>query len=337
MRKIWLILLLVVATTHAAPGRCNEVLERQAIKAEVASALGSRNFARLEAMSNDYRDNGSRTSSGLWKLTLFYKGIADSFNAPATDEDAWRLADDTVQAWIRSYPSSPSAHLARVEMYVGRGWAYRGTSYSTGVSDDAWKPFRQQIALARSELEKIKPIASSDPYWYQSMANIANLQAWDEPRFDEIVEEGLKRYPRFYEIYFRAIEYYLPKWHGDAGSIERFARTAVALSKAEEGHGLYARIYWFAFQSQYRNRLFRDSMVDWPTMKLGIDDVMRSYPDDWNTNNFAYFACLAEDKPKTAELLARIKGPPMQGVWGDQGYRMCAEWSGVASSAGEKP
>lgn len=43
-------------------------------------------------------------------------------------------------------------------------------------------------------------------------------------------------------------------------------------------------------------------------METGFDDVVRAYPDYWNLNNYAKFACLADDKPKTKELTTRISG-----------------------------
>jgi hypothetical protein len=50
-------------------------------------------------------------------------------------------------------------------------------------------------------------------------------------------------------------------------------------------------------------------------MKKGIDDVLKRYPDQWNINNFALFACLAKDKKMAKELLDLIKEPPMLQVW----------------------
>jgi hypothetical protein len=60
-------------------------------------------------------------------------------------------------------------------------------------------------------------------------------------------------------------------------------------------------------------------------MKKGIDDVLARYPDAWNLNNFARFACLRGDKEKTAELIRRIGPEPMMQVWqARRNYERCS-------------
>src|SRR5262249_6348876 len=110
--------------------------------------------------------------------------------------------------------------------------------------------------------------------------------------------------------------------------VEDFAREALEKTKAEEGFGMYARIYWYVYQVEYHETLFSNSMVDWPTMKKGMDDVLAKYPDPWYLNNFALLACLAKDKVKTAELLGRIDDDPLDEVWGMPSFfEPCKGWA----------
>lgn len=111
------------------------------------------------------------------------------------------------------------------------------------------------------------------------------------------------------------MEYNAPKWGGSAQAIEDFARAAVGRTRKTEGEGMYARIYWYAAQSQYHDQLFSQSKVDWPTMKRGIHDVLARYPDAWNLNNFARFACLAGDRAEAQALAARVGDIPDADVW----------------------
>ena len=133
--------------------------------------------------------------------------------------------------------------------------------------------------------------------------------------FERIIDEGLKKEPLYYQLYFTALEYFAPKWYGSERDIEEFANSAVARTKEQEGLGMYARIYWAASQTQYGEKLFTGSNVVWEKMKRGIDDVLKRYPDQWNINNFALFACLANDRQKAGELFKLIKEPPILDVW----------------------
>ena len=161
------------------------------------------------------------------------------------------------------------------------------------------------------------------------MAMVARQQSWPEAEFSKLINEGLERYPSFYQIYFSAIDYFSPKWGGNALSIERFAMDAVKRTQSTEGFGIYARVYWYASQTQYSEKLFSDSQVNWVTMKNGIDDVLKKFPDEWNIQNFAKFSCVAGDKAKTAELIQRSKAPPLLNAWSESVsyYQQCKNWA----------
>jgi hypothetical protein len=160
------------------------------------------------------------------------------------------------------------------------------------------------------------------------MASIATGLGMNKSEFQKLIDEGLKREPLYYQLYFTAINYFTPKWHGSAKEIEEFANSAVGRTKEQEGLGMYTRIYWAASQDQYGQRLFIDSNVVWEKMKKGMDDVLKRYPDQWNINNFALFACLAKDREKARELFNLIKEPPIVKVWkSEPNYLRCKSWA----------
>ena len=306
----------------------NELAERAAIRGGVVTLFGGERFSELEALSARYRASKSRTSSGIWHLTLFYIGVGLAFDAKHEEQELWLKAERSAKKWVADYPDSATAHLAYATMLINHGWSFRGQGYANTVEPQNWKPFHDYLQQARVYLEKHKNVASSDPHWYELMAVIARAQGWPESEFSKVISEGLKREPLFYQIYFAAIDYYAPKWGGNAAAIEKFARKALKKTRAAEGFGMYARIYWYASQTQYDSRLFSQSLVDWPTMKKGIDDVLKKYPDSWNINNFAKFACLSKDKEKTAELIARIGKYPSPAVWRSGSlYQRCRDWA----------
>jgi hypothetical protein len=123
----------------------------------------------------------------------------------------------------------------------------------------------------RAHLEAHKPSAAMDPQWYRVMNWVAKSQGWDFIEFADLLDEALAREPLYYDTYFSALEYLLPKWHGSAFEIEAFARDATDRTSAQEGHGMYARIYWYASQFQYGSDLFSDTLVEWPHMRKGVD------------------------------------------------------------------
>jgi hypothetical protein len=171
-------------------------------------------------------------------------------------------------------------------------------------------------------------IGISDPRWNNMIVEIANLQEISPTEYAALVIVALDRHPDYYPTYFEIMTHYEPKWGGSAAAIEKFARESVARSRANEGEGMYARIYWYAAQSLYDNDLFRSSSVDWLEMKKGIDDVLKAFPDQWNINNFAKFACIAKDKEKTRELIGQMSSDTILDAWGDYAiFENCKTWA----------
>jgi hypothetical protein len=310
------VLLTFIAVLPAMRGASADELEdRRTIADETVTLLKSEDFAKLEELADIYRRTQSRTSSGLWKLTLFYSGLSMGCHDEKPDSPAWVTIEQRMGKWVQQYPDSPTSHLAYAKMLINHAWSYRGCGYADEVKEENWKPFYDYVGQARSYLEAHKAVAAKDPRWYELMADVALAQGWSDRQFSGMIEEGLEKSPGFYELYFSAIDFYTPKWGSSSRKIEKFARQSVERAREAEGEGLYARIYWYASQTQYDERLFWESRVDWPEMKKGIDDVLAHYPDQWNINNFARFACMAQDQAKTKELMDRIEGEPLWEAW----------------------
>lgn len=311
-----------------------ELEQRHSISMATKKSFLAEDFAQLEKVSALYRTTKNRTSSGLWLLTLFYGGInaaiAEVEKQAHNDADVdapYRLLEAKTKRWAEQFPDLPTAHVTHSMVLIRHGWAYRGEGYASTVKPESWEPFFRYVAMAREHLEKYKAVAAIDPRWYEIMLLVAKAENWERDEFDRLLDEALGQEPLFYQTYFSALEYLLPKWHGSLAEIEAFAQDAVKRTLNQEGRGMYARIYWYASQTQFENDIFKDSFAVWPSMKAGFDDVVSDYPDAWNYNNYAKFACLAGDLPKTRELLKRIKSSIVPTAWNPPAFiDYCKKW-----------
>lgn len=311
MRSFITVLCLIsLCALHPHARAASELEQRRAIDIDARSAFARSDFQELNQKTHFYRINKNRSASGLWLLTLYYAGLDQAVRAEVLSngdpDHAFANLEKKTAQWARSFPDSPAAHMVHARVLINHAWAYRGGGLAADVVPKNWAPFHAYIAQARRYLEMHKKVASVDPSWYEVMLMIATAQQWKQPEFERLLTEALDREPEFYQTYFRALLYLLPKWHGSIAAIERFARDAAKRTAATDGRGMYARIYWFASQAEFENNLFEDSLIDWPRMRDGFDDVIKRYPDAWNLNNYAKFACLARDRPKARELMQRI-------------------------------
>jgi hypothetical protein len=222
-------------------------------------------------------------------------------------------------AWRGTSPTPATARLARAQAHLARAWSYRGTCYAQCVDEAAWAPFRAHVEMARQALEEDKAIAASDPFWYQMMADIATAQQWDTARFADFEAQALERGTGNYDTFFGLAQRHQPKWGGSAAEVEDYVRRVVEHTRATEGEGMYARLYWSMLGSESAERY----AIDWTRMQRGIDDVLARYPDPWNLNHFAAIACRSGHMEIAAPLLARLD-PVVPDAWQSRDeYQAC--------------
>jgi hypothetical protein len=314
MKNIFLYLIAMMISNLAYSG---ELEIRKEIQQDAKNLLLKKEYSMLNKKGSNYLKDQSRTSSGLWKLTIFYSALntlmnnSIGYSKDATLFKTWALE------WIAADQDASFPHIYYANILISEAWSIRGGGWASEVKKESWKPFHEKLEEARLYLVEHERFKEVDPQWYETMLTLANAQSWDHLKFYQLLNEALEKYPQFYELYFRGINYLQPRWHGSVDEIEKFVTAMTRKTEKHEGNGMYARIYWYASQTEFGFDLFTKSDVRWNQMKLGIDDVLKKYPDQWNINNFALFACLAKDAAKTKSLLNMIEGEPMKEVWSD--------------------
>ncbi len=319
---------MLASRANAAP----ELEHRRQVDMAAQAAVASSDFAALDKLANEFRTTKVRTESGLWMLTLLDVGIRRGLLAEqgASEEPdvAFAAIERKTAKWTRLYPASPSGHIAHANILLKHAWAYRSRGHGGHEDPKDLAAFHAYVSKARAHLERHRKVASVDPRWFQTMINVANAQNWERAKFEHLLADAIDQEPLFYETYFSALEFLLPKCHGDIDQIEKFAQNAATRTRATEGRGMYARIYWYASQARFNTRLFEDSKVNWPRLRDGFDDVVARYPDSWNLSNYAKFACLAGDKAKAQALFQRMGDNVANQAWGSARDRdECESWA----------
>lgn len=327
--KSKLILAVCSLVLFSAPARAGELEERQQIRRVAAEMFMAGQYAEIDRQIADYLETAARTPSGKWKHTVLFNGVSWVIGQATKKEEKLAAVEEQFLDWAERNPDSTMAHVGYATALTAHAWFYRGDGPASTVREQDWGYFREYLEKARAYLMDHAEIAATDPHWYTEMLVIARGQGWSDDDYMNLVSEGLETHPYFYRIYFNALPNLLPKWGGSLEAIDDFARAAVEYTKDEEGQGMYARIYWSVSGIEFGNGLFTRSKVDWPKMSAGIDDVLARFPDQWNINNFAHFACLANDREKTHSLISRIEGPPIHSVWKSvkPTFEDCRDWA----------
>ena len=304
--KTWSLLLALIlcATSACAAEGTQERID--AIQATVRTAFVAKRFAAIDDLAGQMRQQRSRLADGRWELPFVTGALL--WNLPPRDKAAWQARLTQVDAWIASAPRDSTPYLVKATLLVGYAWDARGGGWAHTVDENEWRLFKERLMAAQQVLESSSAISKTSPVWYETMQGIALGLSWAEPAYTSLFDEAVQREPSYYAYYFEAAQYFLPRWQGRPGDLARFVDAAVNRTQAKEGQTLYARIYWsllWAFEKQ----TFAPGRATWPRMRQGFQDILRSYPDNWNANAFAFYACMAEDWPTYAQAASLVTHP----------------------------
>jgi ankyrin repeat protein len=313
-REAMTTLLLELGADPALHRRCNdangrsvrgaEMDARDVVTSETTRYLKAGDYRSLEELYLKVKDGQPRTPSGIWTLAVFYHALSAYGHLEQAD------------AWIKAYPTSVAARILQASLYQRRAQSdcRCNGSKESAAATQALKILAETKAMAAQ---------AKDPEWYRAMietlpysSSFADLPA--------TLNEGAAAYPAYHEMYFSAAWYSHPNWHGSFDRVETIARTAARSSATPEARALYARIYWYLNQARYDGELFKQSRADWPTMRASFNEIVAAYPDAYNFNAFAYFACLAHDDKTARGVMQRAGDQLVLGAWGKGGAQLFA-------------
>ena len=321
---------LVIAQEAYSP--TDEINVRHGIQVEARLLFEQGKFAALNGMA---RQLGQElTPSGTPKLQYLYAGLMDyaDYQTPSLTDvpnvKRWQMLFDRVAGWVKRAPS-PAAYIALAKFHHHFAWAWRGDGMANTVSDNAWAPYHQQLKIEHDILMAHKAEAASDPEWYYTMENLALEQNWSASESQKLYSEALARYPYYDRLYFAIANGLQPKWGGSWQAVEKFADESARATKSRMGDMLYTRIYEQTLDC--RCEAFGDTKVNWPRMRGGFQQMVKHFPEPWNANRFADFACQAEDRETAQAVLAKLPAvvtPAWDG--GEGAYRQCKAWAGAS-------
>ncbi len=319
---------LIISLLNGSQSYANEVQQRKQVR-QLALSLLARQLspAEIEQRTRPFWEQQARTGSGIWKLSSLHWSLRLEFNNIVRHGSSQELrqTESILQQWIKAYPESPTAHLAYAQLLLAQDkHTLRHALIPRNLRQ--WLPGSYR---AQAYWQTNKRITSQSPYGYELMLQLADYQGWSQQDYEQLLDQAIQRFPYYYPLYFRSMDYYrsisrspLTLWGIKLGGdkrrqlLEQLQSKAYAATQEKDQYGIYARLYWYAWQSNYFGRQ-ANWQVDWPKMSQGIDAVLAQYPNQWNIQHFAKFACDIGDMQKTSELWGRISGYPVLQAWDD--------------------
>ena len=266
-----------------------------------ATMLHVKQFDQLESELSKLLDSRQRMPDGRIAYAIVMRGVITvvQYGDPAEN------ILEQIEAWRAHSPKSRHAPIVEAMYWDGYASYARGTGWANTVSAKAWELFRERKERARRTLRDAKQYAGENPLWQTEMITLA----WDLDRSQKSVfalfRDAVRRDPWFLNHYFAVANRLTPRWGGDIDQYRQFVEDAVKRTQATDGVTMHARLYWI-YAGIEHDRPFGDLGIPWARMKAGFDDLIVRYPSPWNLNNYASFACRANDKEAFLRLLPKL-------------------------------
>ena len=145
----------------AARPLTGEAAEQKPVIDAVKAAIDRRDYAALNAMETEFRKTRSRTSSGIWKLSVFHWRVLAELGSKKGD--CQDRSADFFKGWFAASPDQPAPYIARAAVLEDEAWCLRGDGFANSVSQEAFEGFAAKVDEAGKLLADHRRIASVDP------------------------------------------------------------------------------------------------------------------------------------------------------------------------------
>lgn len=296
-----------------------------------AEAFRWGDFAELQRLQHEAMARRDRSAEGVTASDCFSAGLGGVFNGEADKTPPYfEQVERQTRRWVDDNPQSTLAHALYVRALYARALNYRGSGYTSMLTEQARRDFDKQITRAVDHLAAHSTLMFRDSTTHVYALMVGRSVGWPQAQLHAIALDGLAKGGRDDAIYEELLVSLLPKWGGSPEAIDAWVREAVERTRATRGTELYAVLYRFV-ADELAGGLFTRSAANWPKFKQAYGELVAKYPDPIHLNRYARVACIAQDKATSAELLAKIGDAPRLSAWawgsdGVRNHESCKRW-----------
>lgn len=281
---------------------------------EIRDKLSEGQFEELDKIADSLRASKETFPGGSRKLGIFYDAL--SFLNENGNDEFWQINIKTLENWCNQRPDSITAKVALADLLHQFAWKARGTSYSSGVSDENFRLFQERLEKSEEILNQAKKLSTKCPGWYVCMLAIAHSTGWEKQRFNRLFEEATKFDPYYQSFYRSKVVYLLPQWYGEEKDLDKFAAETYQRFPGKEGAILYQTIADEINQHSSNKDYPLNVDVSWEKIKEGFLAREELYgANSAVTNEFCQFAILANDKETAKTLFQKIGDKWDTSIW----------------------
>lgn len=263
--------------------------DHEGTSAALAQIYGRESFDQLEASLQCLSSAGKQFASGRPGPSAIYAFYKLILPGPGADP----VEGSRIEKWAKAFPKSSQAHFARARFAYAMAWNRRGGTFANEVKEESWKEFREGLRQAEEILHHAPEELHNTPIYYHLLLAIAQDSNRPFETRLAIFQAGVSRWPEYYGLYENMLKRFVPKWGGSWAIVDQSIRTWASQRVTDEGASLYSRLYARVLLDGAK---VEETMIQWPTMKASLEDLVKRYPDSYNWSLAASSACLFGDR-----------------------------------------
>ncbi len=235
----------------------------------IINAIDSEQFEELEKALEGYFSEFEQAVQYEGKLIGAFNLISYNDLSHATE-------------WVKQYPNSAYARLARGLAYHELGWRERGSKFRSETPGENFAKMKEQFALAKHDIEDALRINPKLSPAYCALIDIAAAGGERDDKLT-IYKEGINHIPHSFNIRYCYLEKLKSRWGGSRSQMEGFVKLAdVHLDKNPRMKLLSSYLSYFRGQSLYRARRYAESIEEFSdSISIGAR---------WYNLRYRYFA-----------------------------------------------
>jgi hypothetical protein len=201
---------------------------------------------------------------------------------------------------------------------LGHALVARGSDWGYTVTDTASKQIAERSENCFACLrEARKFLQTQKDYAFYSITLRACLWAnVDRNDYEEIFNEGVQNAPDYSPIYEYKAYYLLPRWYGQQGEWETFARTMSKRKDIPGSEEIFARCALYLRDLGLFWEEFSYDDQSWEELKSSFHAIEKNYPDSLEIKNMDCFMSVQmRDYEEVREQLKLLDGKVDLSVW----------------------
>jgi hypothetical protein len=183
-------------------------------------------------------------------------------------------------------------------------WNARGSDVARKVPKEGWRLFNEGLAQTEQAILAAPAEIKDSPILQNLLLAVVQDMSESKTSPRAVFEEGVRRWPEYYDFYEVALTRLVPRWGGSWEAVDAFIVHWSKRLAMTEGDSMYARLYMSVISAGANPG---ETRISWPRMKSSLEDLVSRYPDTSHKNLAASYACGYQDIAYLKTALQRIR------------------------------